>query len=101
MSVRRALDQRRCQCPAYLRHCEHVSHDDRETYAHRSPLARFFHNSRSLIHGTGVVPDGPMPMTCSTTSPFLDHAKCGCFAGSVHTLPAESACIVLSSNRSP
>ena len=42
-----------------------------------------------------------MPMTCRTTSPFLDHAKCGCPAGSVHTLPADSARIVVSSNRSP
>src|SRR5439155_14345689 len=57
--------------------------------------------TRHCPGGTGVVPDGPIPMTWTTTSPSLAQAKCGCRAGSVHTLPAGSARILLSSKRSP
>src|SRR5262245_56272064 len=36
---------------------------------------------------TGVVPEGPWPITSTTTSPSLAQTKCGWFEGSVKRLP--------------
>src|SRR5262245_11584967 len=59
---------------------------------------------RNLAHRavvTGVVAEGPWPITWTTTSPSLAQAKCGCFEGSVKRLPAGNPFILLSSNCSP
>jgi hypothetical protein len=49
----------------------------------------------------GVVPVGPIPVTCRMTSPSLAHAKCGIMGGSEKNVPAGNAISLLSSHCSP
>lgn len=60
------------------------------TGAPRIVLPHFF-------DGTRVLPEGPLPMICTMTSPSFAQLKWGSLAGSVYTLPAGSAVILLSS----